>query len=247
LLTFGFHSYLICLTIAPVFISASIYLCIARIISLYGEDLSFFKPRTIALVFMTSDFCSLVLQAAGGGIADTAADQTGKLTGTHIMVAGLFLQVVSLVVFLLYLIYFALRCKSGSLDMDPAKVTCRDRGLFKVSLISLLAATMAILARSIFRVSELWEGFGGELWNSEKDFLVLDGGMVSLAVLLLTVLHPGPAFGEQWQAANWSFRSTTPRKSSHSQRRSSHSQRRPSHSQRRSSHSRRKSSRRSQS
>ncbi|KAI8938750.1 hypothetical protein NX059_004617 [Plenodomus lindquistii] len=207
----GFLIYLICLTIAPVFISASIYLSIARIINLYGQGLSIFKPRTIALVFMTSDFLSLVLQAAGGGIADTAETRAGVRTGTHIMVAGLFLQAISLAVFLLYLVYFALRCRSGSLDMDPAKVACRDRGLFKVSLLSLLVATLAILVRSIYRVAELWDGFSGELWNSEKDFMVLDGGMMSLAVLLLTVFHPGPAFGEQWHAANWSFRFKTPR------------------------------------
>lgn len=235
-LTSKFLSYLICLTIAPVFISASIYLSIVRIISLYGQHLSYFKPRTIALLFMTSDFISLVLQAAGGAIADTAVG-SGKLTGTHIMVAGLFLQAVSLTVFLLYLAYFALKCRSGSLDMDPAKTACHSRGLFKVFLFSLILATVAILVRSIFRVAELWQGFAGELWNDELDFMVLDGGMMSLAVLLLTVFHPGPAFGEQWHAANWSLRSNHQQESKQS--------REPKHSRRRSSHSRRQSSRRS--
>ncbi|KAF2257599.1 RTA1-domain-containing protein [Lojkania enalia] len=242
----AFLIYLICLTIAPVFISASIYLSMVRIISLYGQHLSYFRPRTIALAFMTSDFFSLVLQATGGAIADTATGD-GVQTGTNIMVAGLVLQAVSLTVFLLYLAHFALKCRSGSLDMDLAKIACRNRGLFKVSLFSLLIATVAILIRSIFRVAELWQGFSGELWNDEIDFMVLDGGMMSLAVLLLTLFHPGPAFGNQWHAANWSFRSNSSEKHSHSRRRSSHGQRRSSHSQRRSSHSQRKSPRRSRS
>ncbi|KAF2022779.1 RTA1-domain-containing protein [Setomelanomma holmii] len=229
----GFLIYLICVTIAPVFISASIYLSIVRIIGLYGQHLSYFKPRTIALVFMTSDLISLVLQAAGGAIADTAVG-TGKVTGTHIMVAGLFLQAVSLSVFLLYLAYFALKCRGGSLDMDPAKIAWRNRGLVKVFLFSLIVATVAILVRSIFRVAELWQGFAGQLWNDEIDFMVLDGGMMSLAVLLLTVFHPGPAFGEQWHAANWTFRSK-PHQESKPSRESKHSRRRSSHSRRQSS------------
>jgi hypothetical protein len=244
-------SYLICLTIAPVFISASIYLSIVRIIGLYGKHLSYFKPRTIALIFMTSDFISLVLQAAGGAIADTS-EGDARQTGTNIMVAGLFLQAISLTVFLLYLAYFYLQCRSGGvLDMNPAKTACRSRGLFKVFLFSLVLATIAILARSIFRVAELWQGFSGELWNDEVDFMVLDGAMISLAVLLLTVFHPGPAFGDQWHAANWSFRSkpnndpTSVSESKHRRRRSSHSRHRNSHSRHRSSHSRQRSSQRS--
>ncbi|KAF2633117.1 RTA1-domain-containing protein [Macroventuria anomochaeta] len=227
----AFLIYLICLTIGPVFITAGIYLSIARIISLYGQDLSYFKPRTIAMAFMTSDFISLILQAAGGGIANSFTG-AGRQTGTNIMIAGLLLQVISLAVFLLYLSYFALQCRRGSLDMDPAKVSCRERGLFKVFLVSLLLATVAILVRSTYRVAELWQGFSGELWNNEKDFMILDGGMMSLAVLLLTVFHPGPAFKEQWHAANWSFKSTPPQKASHSRRRSSHSRRRSSHNRR---------------
>jgi hypothetical protein len=62
------YSYLICLTIAPVFISAAIYLCLTRIIGLYGSHLARFKPRTIAIAFMSSDFLSLVLQAIGGAM-----------------------------------------------------------------------------------------------------------------------------------------------------------------------------------
>ena len=214
MLTDELLSYLICLTIGPVFISASIYLSIARIISLYGQDLSYFKPRTIAQAFITSDFISLVLQATGGAIADISKGAS-RQTGINIMIAGLFLQVISLSVFLLYLVYFALKCRNGSLDMDSAKIACRESGIFKAFIFSLLIATVAILIRSFYRVAELWQGFSGELWNNEKDFMILDGGMIGLAVLLLTAFHPGPAFKEQWHAANWTFKSKPYQNSSH--------------------------------
>ena len=55
-------------------------------------------------------------------------------------------------------------------------------------------------------MAELWGGFSGKLRNDEIDFMILDGAMIGLAVFILTVLHPGAAFGGQWHAANWSLR-----------------------------------------
>ena len=49
---------------------------------------------------MTSDFIALVLQAVGGAIADTASNKVEADRGTHIMVAGLAFQVLSLLAFM---------------------------------------------------------------------------------------------------------------------------------------------------
>lgn len=61
--------YLITLTIGPVFIAAAIYLTIGRIVVVYGEGSSRIKPRSYTAIFLGCDICSLVVQAAGGGIA----------------------------------------------------------------------------------------------------------------------------------------------------------------------------------
>ncbi len=63
--------YIICMTIGPAFFSAAIYLCLARIIVIYGEGLSSVRPRIYTNTFMTSDFIALVLQATGGGFANS--------------------------------------------------------------------------------------------------------------------------------------------------------------------------------
>lgn len=203
----GFLVYLICATVAPVFISAAIYLCMTRMIGVYGDHLSRFRPRTIAIVFMTSDFLSLVLQAIGGGIADTASDPSQARGGIDTMIAGLFLQAISLTAFILVFVDFSWRCRSRTLDPSAAKQRIRQSALFKVFTASLLLATLAVLCRSIFRVIELWQGFTGELWNNETDFLILDGAMIALAVVCLTAMHPGFAFGkEMWADANWTFK-----------------------------------------
>ena len=98
------------LTIAPVFISATIYLCLSRIIVIYGVDNSRFRPRTYTAVFLSCDFISLLLQTAGGAFADTHLTNLPlQNTGVHIMVTGLAFQVASLFLFAALCVEYALR------------------------------------------------------------------------------------------------------------------------------------------
>jgi len=76
----NFLMYLVTLTIAPAFLSAAIYLCLARIVVVYGEERSRFKPRTYTILFCSSDFLALLLQAAGGAIASISNTQSGVST-----------------------------------------------------------------------------------------------------------------------------------------------------------------------
>ena len=200
--------YLIALTIAPVFMSAAIYLCLARIIGLYGPHLCRLAPRTIALSFMVSDFLSLVLQAAGGAFAATTDGYQSGRIGANIMIAGLLLQVFSLAAFLLVCVDFGWRCRRGVLSAHPERIQIRQRPLFKGFLSAIAVSTVAILIRSVFRSVELWQGFSGTLWNDETIFLVLDGAMVGLASVLLSALHPAFAFAEQWKEVNWAFKTS---------------------------------------
>ena len=72
--------------------------------------------------------------------------------------------------------------------------------------LALAFATLAILIRSSFRVAELSEGFGSELANNEVTFMILEGGMVAIAVILLTFMHPGLVFERKgWKASGWTF------------------------------------------
>lgn len=181
---------------------------------LYGAHLARIQPKRVACGFMTCDFLSLLLQAVGGAIADTAEYLSAlQDTGINVMIGGLILQVIGLTAFLVVCADFARRCRRGTLDMAPQKVETRRRMLLKLTIGSLGLATVVVLIRSIFRVVELWQGFDGALWNDEIDFMVLDGGMVALATICLTALHPGPAYGGQWHAANWTLRSRKAEKS----------------------------------
>lgn len=157
---------------------------------------------------MACDFIALVLQAIGGGVPYSADPGTSiRDAGKNIMVVGLVFQAFCITIFQGLAVDFLLRVrKHGADEALAARRAVRSRPIFFVFLASILLATLLIIIRSAYRAAELWEGFSGDLWNDELDFMILDGAMVSLAVILLSVFHPGPAFREQWLAADWSIR-----------------------------------------
>ncbi|KPM42163.1 hypothetical protein AK830_g4430 [Neonectria ditissima] len=203
----NFIVYLVPLTIAPAFLAGALYLCLSRIIIVYGQQISRFSPRTYAITFMASDFVSLVLQGAGGGLAATADDSSGSETGRAIMVAGLVFQVVSLLIFMGLCLEFVFRLrKTSESAKDERFVELRGTNKFLWFQYALGAAVVLIFIRSVYRVAELQQGFNGPIANDEVSFMILEGPMIFLAVLAMTVLHPGIAFGDKLSNATWSVK-----------------------------------------
>lgn len=101
-------------TIGPAFITASIYICLARIVPVYGESFSWFKPRTYTIVFVFNDIVSLLLQAIGGAITSGAESGSSELDkGVNIMIAGLAYQVISIFGFMAAMGWFAFNVWNG--------------------------------------------------------------------------------------------------------------------------------------
>ncbi|KUJ21592.1 RTA1-domain-containing protein [Mollisia scopiformis] len=197
----GFLVYLVPLTMGPAFLSAAIYLCLSRIVVLYGTRLSRFSPRTYTITFISCDIFSLVLQAIGGGMASTSNSQSSLHTGEHIMVAGLSFQVASLLLFIGLCTDFAFAVRRAGISNSANKIY--NIFLFKAFLFALVIATIGIFIRSVFRVAELSKGFHGPLDNQEGTYMVLEGMMIIIASLSLTVFHPGLCFQGQWHAATF--------------------------------------------
>ncbi|TGO77654.1 hypothetical protein BELL_0096g00040 [Botrytis elliptica] len=81
----------------------------SRILLHYGPYLSSFSPKAISITFVAVDWVALILQAAGGAIADTAATKAGMNTGTNILVAGLSFQVFGLILFMMTVVEYAFK------------------------------------------------------------------------------------------------------------------------------------------
>ncbi|GJN84677.1 hypothetical protein PLIIFM63780_008239 [Purpureocillium lilacinum] len=202
-----FIIYLVCLTIGPAFFSAAIYLTLSAIIVIYVPERARFKPQTYTYIFITFDLIALVLQAAGGGIASTAGtNSAAKQGGIDAMVAGVAWQVVSLALFgFLALDYWVrvTRRDPSVHEMNPMFEQLRRRRVFQpFFLVAIFLAGIFIFVRSVFRCVELSDGFDSALANDEVTFMVLEGTMIILACVLMTVFHPGLIIGaEGWSIA----------------------------------------------
>ncbi|SMN17878.1 similar to Saccharomyces cerevisiae YOR049C RSB1 Suppressor of sphingoid long chain base (LCB) sensitivity of an LCB-lyase mutation [Maudiozyma saulgeensis] len=211
---------MICLTIAPVFTMGGIYYQLAKLLEVYGSKFGLWPPIIYSYVFIASDIVSLAIQAAGGGTAGMAvADEESTKNGTHIFVAGLALQVFSMLIFMflwfhfLYQIFIKTRLQhakvskfSWSLLKIPQEeidymyapkyrhMRIPSRIPFKYFTLGMTGAVLTIFTRCVYRLAELSEGWEGNLITHEWYFIILDAVMMSIATICMTVFHPGFAF-----------------------------------------------------
>jgi hypothetical protein len=123
------------------------------------------------------------------------------------MVAGVSWQVVSLALFVALCTDLALRIrKAPQYRLNSQFDYLRRSKTFHYWLIALGVATFTIIIRSVFRCAELSGGFNGPLANDEITFMVLEGAMISIAVISITIFHPGWVWQGQWNDAQWHVR-----------------------------------------
>ncbi|MCJ1286110.1 hypothetical protein MMC26_005453 [Xylographa opegraphella] len=198
----GFLVQICCLTIAPAFMAAGLYLCLSRIVNTFGRENSRIAPLSYPRIFIPCDIVSLLLQAIGGAMASIASHQNKSAdNGDHIMVAGLAFQVLTLLIFMVLCADFAVktlrRMKTmGEQALDPTYAKLRQSWSFKTFLVALALATVCIFIRSVYRVAELSAGWEGALIKNQNLFIGLEGVMVVIAVLALNAFHPGFCFRE---------------------------------------------------
>jgi hypothetical protein len=159
-------------------------------------------------IFIACDVIALILQAAGGAVASvTSPGSASQEAGVNTMVAGVAWQVFALVLFgvLSFEFWMRVRSSSSSSGLNPAFAALRARRAFQPTfIVAVFLAGVFIFVRSVFRCAELSGGFDGPLANDEVTFMVLEGAMIALASILLTVFHPGLVVGaEGWAAASW--------------------------------------------
>lgn len=101
---------------------------LGRVIVAIGSENSRLKPKMYTYIFVGCDLLALILQAIGGGIAATAKDHAGSMTGVHIMVAGLISQVITMAFFLAIWIDFILRTRRARIS---GSLACTQPPLYK--------------------------------------------------------------------------------------------------------------------
>lgn len=217
---FSFITQLSCLTLAPAFFAAGIYFSLSKIIDTVGPSNSRIKPKFVPRIFITCDVISLVLQAAGGGIsAYRASQELPPDPGNYTLIAGLAFQSLTLLLFVILAIDFAIRTRrrvkqygKDVLNPDPEAHRMRNSKLFKWLITSLAISALLIFIRSVYRIAELSEGWKGHLMSVEVFVVIWESVPVAIAQAFLCWLHPGFIFrtGKSANLAPISFSNLPP-------------------------------------
>jgi hypothetical protein len=168
------------LVIAPIFFAAALYLILARLIIRRGPQFSLLKPKAYLWVFCSCDFVSLLIQAAGGGLASGEANSNKSTKpGTHFIVAGILFQLLSMTAFSACFVYFLHRSKHIHSPRNE-----------KLVIGSMTLALVCVYIRSAYRTVELFQGWSGFLISHERFFVALDAGMMTVAAWSLNIFDP---------------------------------------------------------
>ncbi|KAL3419520.1 RTA1 like protein [Phlyctema vagabunda] len=174
--------YLIPLTIAPVFISAALYICAARILKLFGDaEESRFLPRTYLVLFGTGSFVALTIKVIGGIVAATGSTTD---TGLDVMQAGVFIQLFTLLIFTVACFDFGLPI----LRSRSALPGFTSEPHFHLFMVSMVVSLVAMLVQTIYQAVKFSISTKS---MSEVPALLLEGSMPLVACMALTAFHPG--------------------------------------------------------
>ncbi|KAJ4400631.1 hypothetical protein N0V91_008568 [Didymella pomorum] len=199
----GFRLQIVCLILGPSLVAAAIYLTLKHFVLYCGPQYSPLKPRLYPWVFIGCDIGSIVLQACGGGIAASGGNSNIKLlnAGNNLIIAGIAFQVATMAGCGLLVLLYIWRYRKGAplkgqVDEKSNYQLSKEQGTVPLGKVKLFAAVVSlsyitVLIRCIYRLPEMAGGWGNPLMRNEKEFLLLDGMMIGIACVCLTVFHPG--------------------------------------------------------
>lgn len=140
------------------------------------------------IIFCIADLVAIVVQAVGGAMAAIALGNGNEsFTGTHIMVAGIVIQLAAMIAFAAVVLDFFRKARR-----DAGYAMTADRQGTRINLLaaSLALGTILIIIRGIYRTIELAQGWSGFLITHEPYFWGLDGLPMLLCLLVLLGTHP---------------------------------------------------------
>ncbi|KAI9832807.1 MAG: hypothetical protein M1819_004027 [Sarea resinae] len=190
----------ILLLVAPALFAASIYMELGRIILLVeGESRAMIKKRWLTKIFVAGDILSFLAQSAGGAIM-AGKTQESVTNGSHIVIAGLAIQLIFFGFFLLVAVSFNI-----SIVKAPTTRSISTTIPWRKHLITLYAASILIMIRSIFRVAEYVQGGDGYTLKHEVFLYIFDSVLMLGVMIIFNIIHPSEVRallrGGQWSSS----------------------------------------------
>lgn len=174
------------LVLTPAFFAALDFAILCKLTTIFPASYSLVNPKWIVPFFVTLDACSLAIQGGGAGVAAPAqAEGEDVNLGGHIVVVGLAIQLFGYIVFNTLLFVFVRRC----VRVPPPAELWNKRT--KTFIIATATSSGFIFVRSLFRLIEMSVGWSGVIARTEWCFYTFDAAMVTIAVFIFNIYHPG--------------------------------------------------------
>ncbi|KAJ2379368.1 hypothetical protein IW150_000222 [Coemansia sp. RSA 2607] len=146
------------------------------------------KPKFVSWFYFSSDIFSIIMQGAGGGMMTTSK---GRDAGKKIVLVGLIVQLFFFACYMATTIYVWKRpiyqVHTGPRDKSP-------RAAKNKVMIVVILTTVLLYLRSIYRIAEFADGYGGKIYSSEWAFYVFDTILIFLAFVVYIVAFIGRNF-----------------------------------------------------
>lgn len=156
----------------------------------YVPYLAPIHPGRVITTFVGLDFIIGIITGNGAAKAINTSNSPGELkAGRDLIRASIMLQLISFVAFITLLSIFYRRCLRTKVMNKKLQ-----------TIISLLyVSSGCILARNVYRVVEVWEGYDGYVANHEVFFYVFDGALMLINSFMLNVFHPMAYLPHSWK------------------------------------------------
>ncbi|KAF2239605.1 RTA1-domain-containing protein [Viridothelium virens] len=182
------------LIISPCFTSAGIYYILSQLLQHWRQQgythYSPIGPRLYLIIFISFDLLSIIIQGVGGGLASSAnSDNKSTAPGTHIMIAGIIIQLVSMSVFCFLWLWTVFRARAHLRTPSMSGDKLDGARLRLLVAVTCFSAT-CIVVRNFYRAVELGQGWKGYLITHEIYFCLLDGMLMALSLLAFNIVHP---------------------------------------------------------
>ncbi|KAI2469543.1 RTA1 like protein-domain-containing protein [Annulohypoxylon bovei var. microspora] len=179
--------------LAPLWINAFVYMTFARMAWFYLPDqrIGGIRPVSIAKCFVWADVLTFLIQAVGGIMVSPSTSPDTVKIGLDIYLAGMGLQQLFIVLFLVLMIIFHRRAEAN--PPGDVSATGEKKPSWKPLLIVLYVVLVLITTRNMYRIAE----FAGGITPSnpvpfhEEYSYALDCFPMMLALLILVIWHPG--------------------------------------------------------
>ncbi|KAJ2546447.1 hypothetical protein EV175_005600 [Coemansia sp. RSA 1933] len=146
------------------------------------------KPKFVNWFYFSSDLFSIAMQGAGGGMMTSYSTRN---TGKTVVLVGLVVQLFFFACFLVTAVY-VWRKPEYVVHRGP-----RDRSQEAAKrkiMVNITLTTVLLYIRSIYRIAEFADGYGGKIYSAEWAFYVFDTIVVFAAFVVYIVLYIGPNF-----------------------------------------------------